>query len=416
MTRLEIGKCDFYFIISLKGYLVNVTEPPQSTESLYKEFTDWQLQILSYERKVFTDSFSHSLHACVSFMSSVLCLRPFSGPSDSWLYPLTDSSYDSLENELDNSSGGSPGFSSRRHIRPKPLRGSLDSITVSDYDQDTDPDNPQTQADSPQGQKLHPLGRSRGRRQDADLSCSTQDSPTVDSTLDSLSLDGRHRQRRCSEPAIAYMAKFRPCASESTDGLSGEDEDDEEELSKKPIYHTLAHTHSRGHTRRGGGESVFKLHGVRSAAQEVSSPSLSSTPNSPAPTRSSLDSLNSLHSLSSNHTCTIKRGLHPTKTHLPSSSPPLPVPLSVPSLPFTIGSALTPGGQPDLGTCPKDSAPKEAPNWGTLKGCGGLHPNSWLKKGRRLSLTQQDNLDKEEEDKTGVSKIIFIHYICTSTC
>ncbi|XP_049426750.1 rho GTPase-activating protein 20-like [Epinephelus fuscoguttatus] len=321
--------------------------------------------------------------------------------SDSWLYPLTDSSYDSLENELDNSSGGSPGFSSRRHIRPKPLRGSLDSITVSDYDQDTDPDNPQTQADSPQGQKLHPLGRSRGRRQDADLSCSTQDSPTVDSTLDSLSLDGRHRQRRCSEPAIAYMAKFRPCASESTDGLSGEDEDDEEELSKKPIYHTLAHTHSRGHTRRGGGESVFKLHGVRSAAQEVSSPSLSSTPNSPAPTRSSLDSLNSLHSLSSNHTCTIKRGLHPTKTHLPSSSPPLPVPLSVPSLPFTIGSALTPGGQPDLGTCPKDSAPKEAPNWGTLKGCGGLHPNSWLKKGRRLSLTQQDNLDKEEEDKTG---------------
>lgn len=345
-------------------------------------------------------------------MSTVLSLPPLSGPSDSWLYPLTDSSYDSLENELDNSSGGSPGFSSRRHIRPKPLRGSLDSITVSDYDQDTDPDNPQTQADSPQGQKLHPLGRSRGRRQDADLSCPTQDSPTLDtsSTLGSLSLDGRHRQRRRSEPAIAYMAKFRPCASESTDGLSGEDEDDEEELSKKPSSHTLTLTHSSGHNRRGGGEPVFKLPGVRSAALEVSSPSLSSTPNSPAPTRSSLDSLDSLHSLSSDHTCATRRGLHPTKTHLSSGSPPISVPLSVPAVPFTKSSALTPGGHPDLGTCPKDSPPKEALNWGTLKGCRGLHPNSWLKKGRRLSLTQQDNLDKEDEDKTGVSKIISLIY------
>ncbi|GLD64833.1 rho GTPase-activating protein 20-like protein [Lates japonicus] len=55
----------------------------------------------------------------------------------------------------------------------------------------------------------------------------------------------------------------------------------------------------------------------------------------------------------------------------------------------------------ELGTSPKDSPPKEPLNWGTLKACRGLHPNSWLRKDRRLSLTQQDNLDKEEEDKTG---------------
>ncbi|XP_031147726.1 rho GTPase-activating protein 20-like [Sander lucioperca] len=311
--------------------------------------------------------------------------------SDLWLYPHTDSSYDSLENELDNISGGSPGFCSRRHTRPKPLQGSLDSIlTFSDYDPDTDPDLHQTQTDSPECLKLHPLGRARGRRQDA---------LTVDtSTLDSLSLDGRHTQRRRSEPAIAYVAKFRPWVSGSTDGLSGEDEDnEEEELSKKPSSHTLTCTHSRGQTRRGGGEPASTLHG----AQEASSPSLSSTATSPAQTRSSLDSLDSLHSLSSDHTWATRRGLQPAKAHLPSSAPPLSVPSSVPSTPLTISSTLTSGGHPDLETCPKGSPPKEALNWGTLKSCRGLHPNSWLKKGRRLSLTQQDNLEKEEEDKTG---------------
>ncbi|XP_042368821.1 uncharacterized protein LOC121962654 [Plectropomus leopardus] len=303
--------------------------------------------------------------------------------SDSWLYPLTDSSYDSLENELDNSSGGSPGFCSRRHLRPKALRGSLDSVlTGSDYDQDTDQENHPTQTDSPQALSLHPLRRSRGRRQDADVSCSAQDPPAVDtsSTPDSLSPDGRRRQRRRSEPAIAYAAKLRPCTSGNTDGVSAEEEDCEDELPKKPSSRTLAHC--RGHSRRGDA--------VRSAV-EVSSPSLSSTPTSPAPTRSSLDSLDSL---SSDHTWATGRRLHPAKTQPPSCSPPL----SVPSAPFTISSALTPAGPPE--PAPKDSPPKDALNWGTLKGCRGLHPNSWLKKGRRLSLTQQDNLEKEDDDKT----------------
>ncbi|KAK5874792.1 hypothetical protein CesoFtcFv8_027348 [Champsocephalus esox] len=55
--------------------------------------------------------------------------------------------------------------------------------------------------------------------------------------------------------------------------------------------------------------------------------------------------------------------------------------------------ALPPSGHPA----------KEAPNWGTLKVCRGLHPNSWLKKGRKLSLTQQDHVEKEEDDNSGVS-------------
>lgn len=294
---------------------------------------------------------------------------------------------------MDNSSGGSPGFCSRRQLRSKPLQGSLDSIlTFSDYEQDTHPDVHRTQTDSPHGLKLHPLGRTRGRRRDPDLSSPSQDAATVDasSTLDLPSLDGRHRQRRRSEPAIAYLAKFGPCASGSTgEDEDGEYEDGEEELSQKPG----SHSHPSG-------EAALNLLSVRSAALEASSSSLSSTPTSPAPTGSSLNSLDSLHSPSSDHAWATRRELNPTKTPPPSNSSSLSVPSS------TVSSALTSGGLTDLGAYPKGSPPKEPLNWGTLKSCRGLHPNSWLKKGRRLSLTQQDNLEKEEEEKTGVSKTV----------
>ncbi|XP_008281371.1 rho GTPase-activating protein 20 [Stegastes partitus] len=292
--------------------------------------------------------------------------------SGCWVDPLTDSSYDSLENELDNSSGGSPGFCSRRRLRPKPLQGSLDSIlTFSDYDQDTNPDPRHKQ-------KLQPRGRFR--RHEPDLSSSTQDAVLAEasSTLDSLSLEGHRTQRRRSEPAIAYAAKFQPYTSGSTDGLTGEDEDGEEELSRKPSRHTLTLPHCRGQSGVNGG---------RSAALEASSSSLSSTPVSPAPTRSSLDSLDSL---SSDQTWVSRRALHPTKTQLPSNS-----------LSTSVSTASFTSAEHPERTSAKDSPPREALSWGTLKGCRGLHPNSWLKKDRRLSLTQQDNLEKEEEDKAG---------------
>ncbi|KAL3045527.1 hypothetical protein OYC64_013736 [Pagothenia borchgrevinki] len=259
--------------------------------------------------------------------------------SDSWLYPLTDSSYDSLENELDVSS--SPGFCSRA----KPLRGSLDSIlTLSDCEQDTEPDLLQTNM---QGLKLHLQGRKSNRRkkEHAHFSSSTHDAQS----LDSLS---PHRSRRCSEPAIKYVAKFRPCVSRST--LSGKDKEDEMALT------------------------------LRKTGLEISSPRLLSTTNSPTATRSSLDSLNSDIS---DQTWAKRRGIHPNKTHLPPSYP-------RGSSPSSLSSALPSSGHPG-------SPAKEALNWGTLKVCRGLHPNSWLKKGRKLSLTQQDNVEKEEDDQTG---------------
>ncbi|XP_072228213.1 rho GTPase-activating protein 20-like [Leuresthes tenuis] len=257
--------------------------------------------------------------------------------SESWVYPLTDSSYDSLENELDDSSGGSPSFCSRAPFQPKP--GSLESIlTFSDYDQDTEADV---------------LPR--------------EDAPSVDAspTLASLTLDDRRTRRRRSEPAVAYAAKLCPHLSGSTDGLTGDDEDAEEELSKRPSSHTVTRTHSRGRARRAGAEPRSK---DGSAALEASSSSLSSTPASPAPTRSSLDSLDSL---GGERTGTSRRA---TKAQPPST-------------PAQMG--------------PKDTAPKEALHWGPLKGCMVLHPNSWLRKDRRLSLTQQDSLEVEDEETGG---------------
>ncbi|KAK5891106.1 hypothetical protein CgunFtcFv8_018396 [Champsocephalus gunnari] len=245
--------------------------------------------------------------------------------SDSWLYPLTDSSYDSLENELDVS--GSPGFCSRA----KPLQGSLDSIlTLSDCEQE-----PDVLHTNMQGLKLHLPGRkgTRRKKEHARFSSSTRDAPSL----------SPHRPRRCSEPAIRYAAKFRPCVSGRT--LSGKEDG-------------MALT-------------------LRKTGLEISSPRLLS----PTATRSSLDSLNSD---TSDRTWAKRRGIHPNKNHLPPSYPPG-------SSPSSVSSALPSGGHPA----------REAPNWGTLKVCRGLHPNSWLKKGRKLSLTQQDNVEKEEDDKTG---------------
>lgn len=298
-----------------------------------------------------------------------LLILPVSSP-DSCLYPLTDSSYDSLENGLDNSSG-SPGFCSSNLLRPKTLRGSLDSIlTFSDYDQDTDPEGHQAQTDL----KFHPLGRSRARRQKAELSQGPQTAGTSFKP-DSLSLDGQRRQRRCSEPAVAYLAKFGQCTLRSTGGLTVEDEDGEEELSKKHSCYMYS-----GETKKNRDESTLTLPGVRSAVLEAS-------PTSPEHTRSSLDTPNSL---GSERPWVRRRGLYAPKTQVPSSSS------CVTSTPSTINA-------PDPGTSLKGSPPKEPLNWGPLKSCQGLHPNSWLKKNRRLSLTQQEKLEIEDEDKCGVS-------------
>ncbi|XP_061571342.1 rho GTPase-activating protein 20-like [Cololabis saira] len=257
--------------------------------------------------------------------------------SESWPYPLTDSSYDSLENELDNSSAGSPGSCSRRRLQAKPLQGSLDSIlTCSDYDQNPDPE----------------VGRPRGleRRRRRELS----PSGGVSSTLDSLSLEGGRSQRRCSEPAIAYPARLCPYVSSSADALTGDEDDAKDQPPKRLSV-------SRSRRRRGWGDGC-------SAGLRASTSSLSSTPVSPAPTHCSLNSLDSL------------------SDHQAPRTPTSPAPLTW----------VTGPKDP----APKDPAPKEPLSKGALKSMG-LHPNCWLKKDRRLSLTQPEP-ETEGDDRTGV--------------
>ncbi|XP_034031777.1 rho GTPase-activating protein 20-like isoform X2 [Thalassophryne amazonica] len=300
--------------------------------------------------------------------------------SDSWQYPLADSSYDSLENALDCSSSESLSCCNRKCPKVKPLRGSLDSIlTFSDDDQDPDPDQLQSQNSNTRSVVLDPQVRTRSMG----LFCPSQEASRMatSSTLDSLNLDVEHRQRRCSEPAIMHVNMLWTCTSASTDILSVENRDGEKGL---PTC-TGNHMQSWSQNRRGGSG----LHGGHLIALEASSLSFSSNPASPAQNHSSLDSLDSLIH---NQTRKTKQGLHPRKEHLPPNASSSSVPSD--STSSSTGSAH---GHQEMST--RGHYLKETFNWGVLKGCMGLHPNSWLKKDRRMSITQQDQLHKDKEDK-----------------
>lgn len=58
------------------------------------------------------------------------------------------------------------------------------------------------------------------------------------------------------------------------------------------------------------------------------------------------------------------------------------------------------GEDPLEGPCPRSPPP----SWGALRGYRSLHPNSWLKKERKLSLTQQDLLEKDTSRVSPTSK------------
>lgn len=241
----------------------------------------------------------------------------FSSPpcstTDFWLYPQTDSSYDSLENELD-ALAGSPAFGRQQQCqtRPEQLSGSLDSVlTFSDTDGDTG------------GVKR------RRRRLNIKKEEKGEEAETL-GALNSLSLEDKQRRRRSSEPA--------------------------------PLS-------ERGHVAEVVGEGSQHPLGVRTSSSTPASPELSCTsPDSPEPRPFLARRGHRLHSKAS------------------VSEAPL------------------------RGACPKSPPPRDAVSEGGLSGYRSLHPNSWLKKERKLSLTQQDHLEK---DTTRVSKRLDIHhYVC----
>ncbi|XP_028323258.1 rho GTPase-activating protein 20-like [Gouania willdenowi] len=116
-------------------------------------------------------------------------------PSESWSYPLTDSSYDSLEKELDALSGGGSPSLCGAQWRMGGAKGSLDSILMlSDGEQS----------------EWRPGSAPSPPERDA--------SPA----LESLSLEGgRCQRRRRSEPAIAYVARLEAHTPSSEDEKKG---------------------------------------------------------------------------------------------------------------------------------------------------------------------------------------------------
>lgn len=218
--------------------------------------------------------------------------------TDFWLYPQTDSSYDSLENELDGLAG-SPGFTRQRQCqtRPEQLSGSLDSVlTFSDTDPDTG------------GVKR------RLRRLNPEKEVEGEGEKTL-GALDSLSLDDKQWRRRSSEPAPLSEGNH-------VVGVEGE-----------------------------GSQHLLE---VKTSSSTPASPELSCTsPDSPEP----------------RHFLT-RRG---RRLHSKAS----------------VGEALL------RGACLKSPPPRDAVSLGGLSGYRSLHPNSWLKKERKLSLTQQDHLKKD---------------------
>lgn len=249
--------------------------------------------------------------------------RQTSEETESWQYPLTDSSYDSLENELDNSSGGSPSFCHHKlDLLPhhQPLQGSLDSV-LTFSDQENDQEVHQSTAKLSRHYQIERLGGDRV------IFSSKQDFHP----LGSPSLDARNRPRSRSEPAVTYIRRLQP-------HNTGDDEQPDSQ------------SDARDESKRRGIEFGMKF--------LASSSSLSSTPTSPAPNFSSLDSLDSGQHLNAALTNEI--------------------PVTVISTP-----------EPE-----ETSPPKEQLNLGTLKSSGNLHPNSWLKKDWRLTLSQDVKKEK----------------------
>lgn len=302
---------------------------------------------------------------------------------------MNDSSYDSLENEL-NDDPESP-YQEQLPLRDKdkPDSRSRDSvITLSDCDPDPDPETDLLL-------QLPPLARPR------------RFTPAVRQTrtrqTNGLS-QGPRRLRRSSEPALALASTppsgtitvrvdkhCLPVRKASYDAaIEGEGEEDEDEvfLEQRLNGLQLKEQGEDGCETRG----VKVQHGGRRKAKHTPPPPLRldascSSLSSPAtsPTGSSLSSLDSAFSQYSTD-CTSNGAI--------SLAEPAPLSPLYPGRP-----QLSPrGSPPQKEVTPHLSQHPQPPRTShTTSHPHGLHPNTWLKKDRRLSLKQPDNGHTDED-------------------
>ncbi|XP_054642725.1 rho GTPase-activating protein 20-like isoform X2 [Dunckerocampus dactyliophorus] len=286
--------------------------------------------------------------------------------SDVSSFHMNDSSYDSLENEL-NDDPESP-CQEQLPLRDKPDSRSRDSvITLSDCDPD-----PEVEGDLLL--QLPPLARPRR------FSPVVRQPRTRHSNGASSQGTGR-RLRRSSEPALA-VAGASPsgivvaCAEECRAPLrkasydaamegEEEEEEDEEVFLEKGLNGLHLNVERDGSAKGGakvqnGGRRKSKHAPPPPLRLDASCSSLSSPATSP--TGSSLSSLDSAFSQ------------------------------------YSTDYAIMPMGDPTLRS-PRCSPPqKEAPPGQPPRSSHGAHPNTWLKKDRRLSLKQPVNGQAKEDN------------------
>ncbi|XP_073329187.1 rho GTPase-activating protein 20 [Pagrus major] len=305
--------------------------------------------------------------------------------SDVSSFQMNDSSYDSLENELNDDPESSYQEQLPLRDKDKPDSRSRDSvITLSDCDPDPDPETDLLL-------QLPPLARPRR------FSPAVRQNRTRQANGQS---QGPRRLRRSSEPALAsttpsgavtaHTDNHRlPVRKASYDAaMEGEGEEDEVFLEQRLSGLQLKEEEEDGCEKGGakvqnGGRRKTKHAPPPPLRLDASCSSLSSPATSP--TGSSLSSLDSAFSQYSTDYTT--NGVIPVAEPAPLS----PV--------FPGRPQLSPRGSP-----PQREAP---PHWPqptqplrtsqTPSHPHGLHPNTWLKRERRLSLRQPDNGQTDED-------------------
>lgn len=297
---------------------------------------------------------------------------------------MNDSSYDSLENEL-NDDPESP-YQEQLPLRDKPDSRSRDSvITLSDCDPDHDPE---TETDLLL--QLPPLARPR------------RFSPAVRQTrtrqVNGLP-QGPRRLRRSSEPALALaspvpssavtvhseMHRVTPRKASYDAAMEGEGEDEDEVFLEQGLS-GLQLKDERDGCEKGGAKAP---NGVRRKNKHAPPPPLRldascSSLSSPAtsPTGSSLSSLDSAFSQYSTD--------YTSSGVIPSGEQAALSPLN-PGRP-----QISPRGSPPQGDAVTHSTQSSQPSRTSQVPSHGVHPNTWIKKDQRLSLKHSNNGPIEE--------------------
>nr|XP_057939004.1 rho GTPase-activating protein 20 isoform X2 [Doryrhamphus excisus] len=283
--------------------------------------------------------------------------------SDVSSFQMNDSSYDSLENEL-NDEPESP-CQEQLPLRDKPDSRSRDSvITLSDCD-------PDPEAEGDLLLQLPPPARPRR------FSPFVRQ-PRARHAHGVPSQGAGRRLRRSSEPALAASCAMMVCAEEghaplrkaSYDAaMEGEGEEEEEEEEEEVVFLEKGLNGLDLNQSAKGGAPVQNQNGGRRKSKHAPPPPLRldascSSLSSPAtsPTGSSLSSLDSAFSQ------------------------------------YSTDYGVMPPGDPTQRS-PRCSPPqREAPPGQPPRSSHGAHPNTWLRKDRRLSLKQPVNGHAKEDD------------------